>query len=222
MSLKIVQSQTLQDQVYTYLRNKIVNGDIPPGQRIIEQKVAKETGISRSPVREAIRRLESENLVTVSPRGGVKVFRPTFTDFQHLYECRISLEPSAAYYAALRIDVSEKHILAELVDNMTIAVEKKDIEKLKSLSSKFHFTILKASGNPYLVKVMEHLNSLLTFYRNAVLDIPQRLNDGDIEHKAIWEAIEKRDSKEAKALMELHIKKDYQFYLSEYDKTQGE
>jgi DNA-binding GntR family transcriptional regulator len=220
MNLNLVQTQTLQDHVYTYLYNKIVSGDIPPGQRIVEQKVAKETGISRSPVREAIRRLESENLVIVSPRGGVKVYRPTYTDFQHLYECRISLEPSAAYYAALRIDGTDLNILEELMNKMNVAVDQKNIESLRSLSSKFHLTILKASGNPYLVKVMKQLNSLLTFYRNAVLNIPQRLHEGAIEHEAILLAIKNNNSKEAEELMKLHIKKDYQFYLSEYDKTQ--
>ena len=109
---KIVQSQTLQNQVYEYLHNKIVNGDIPPGQRIVEGNIAEETGISRSPIREAIRRLGSDGLVSVSPRGGVRVYRATFSDFKYLYECRLSLEPTAAYFAALRINETSKNSIS--------------------------------------------------------------------------------------------------------------
>lgn len=97
MKLKTVQSQTLQNQVYEYLHEQIVSGNIPYGQRIVEGKVSQETGVSRSPIREAIRRLNSEGLVSVSPRGGVRVYRATFSDFKYLYECRLSMEPTAAF-----------------------------------------------------------------------------------------------------------------------------
>ena len=213
---KIVQSQTLQNQVYEYLHNKIVNGDIPPGQRIVEGTIAEETGISRSPIREAIRRLGSDGLVSVSPRGGVRVYRATFSDFKYLYECRLSLEPTAAYFAALRINETQKTQLADLMYEMNLAVQKKEIDTLKVLSSKFHNMILEISGNPYLIKMMKQLIALLTFYRNDVLNIPRRVEEGANEHQTIWQAIQTQDGKAAEESMKTHIQRDYQFYTSMY------
>jgi DNA-binding GntR family transcriptional regulator len=213
---KTVQSQTLQHQVYEYLHDQIVSGNIPPGQRIVEEKIALETGISRSPIREAIRRLNSDGLVSVSPRGGVRVYRATFSDFKYLFECRLSLEPTAAYYAALRMDEKQRTRLLDLMNEMNQIVLKKEIDKLKVLSSQFHYLIVEASGNPYLVKMMKQLYSLITFYRNAVLNIPLRIEEGADEHQAIWQAIQTHDGREAEKLMKLHIQRDYQFYLSMY------
>ncbi|MGM7723179.1 GntR family transcriptional regulator [Metabacillus sp. Hm71] len=214
MNSKIDQSKTLQDQVYEYLHEKIVSGNINPGQRIVEKQISQETGVSRSPIREAIRRLNSDGLVSVSPRGGVRVYRPTFSDFNYLYECRLSLEPTAAYYAALRLDEKRRVHMSNVVDEMNLMVRKKDIEKLKTLSTQFHFLIVKGSGNPYLLKMMNQLYSLISFYRNAVLNIPMRLEEGAEEHQAIWQAIQSRDGKAAEELMKTHIQRDFQFYHS--------
>lgn len=216
MKSKMVQSQTLQNQVYEYLHDKIVSGNIPPGQRIVEEKISQETGVSRSPIREAIRRLNSDGLVTVSPRGGVRVYRPTFSDFKYLYECRLSLEPTAAYYAALRMDERQRSHLANVVEEMNLMVEKKDLENLKNLSTQFHFLIVEGSGNPYLMKMLNQFYSLITFYRNAVLNIPMRLEEGAEEHQAVWQAIQTKDGKAAEELMKTHIQRDYQFYISMY------
>ncbi|WP_299092428.1 GntR family transcriptional regulator [uncultured Metabacillus sp.] len=214
MISKIDRSKTLQDQVYEYLHEKIVSGNINPGQRIVEKQISQETGVSRSPIREAIRRLNSDGLVSVSPRGGVRVYRPTFSDFNYLYECRLSLEPTAAYYAALRLDEKRRVHMSNVVDEMNLMVRKKDIEKLKILSTQFHFLIVKGSGNPYLLKMMNQLYSLISFYRNAVLNIPMRLEEGAEEHQAIWQAIQSRDGKAAEELMKTHIQRDFQFYHS--------
>jgi DNA-binding GntR family transcriptional regulator len=219
---KINQSKTLQNHVYEYLHDMIVNGFIPPGQRIIEEKVAQETGVSRSPIREAIRRLNSDGLVSVSPRGGVRVYRPTFSDFKYLYECRLGLEPTAAYYAAIRMNEKQRNHLKNVVEEMNLVVEKKDLEKLKYFSTQFHFFIVEASENPYLMKMMKQLYSLMSFYRNAVLDIPMRLEDGAKEHQAVWEAIQTRNGKAAEELMRAHIQRDFQFYISMYSDSQIE
>lgn len=220
MKSKINQSKTLQNHVYEYLHEKIVNGFIPPGHRIVEEKISQETGVSRSPIREAIRRLNSDGLVSVSPRGGVRVYRPTFSDFNYLYECRLSLEPAAAYYAAIRMNEEQRIHLKNVMEEMNLAVEKKDLEKLKYFSTQFHFFIVEASENPYLMKMMNQLNSLMSFYRNAVLNIPMRLEDGAKEHQAVWEAIRTRNGKAAEELMKAHIQRDFQFYNSEYSNRQ--
>lgn len=216
MFIEIDSSQTLQNQVYGYLHGKIMNGELAPGERIVEQRISQETGISRSPIREAIRRLGSEGLVAVSPRGGVRVYRATSSDYKHLYECRLSLEPTAAHLAALRINNTQQVQLADLIEAMNLAAEKREIEQLKRLSSSFHRMILDLSGNPYLAKMMHQLNSLITLYRNAVLNIPNRLEDGAREHNSIGLAICNKEAERAEELMREHINKDYQFFLSKH------
>lgn len=222
MKSKEVQSETLQTQVYEYLREKIINGYIPPGQRLLEQKIAKETGISRSPIREAIRRLASSGLVDVNPHGGVRVYRATFDDFKHLYECRVSLEPTAARLAAIRMNEIQRAQLNTLMYEMNGAVEKNDIENLKILGSRFHNMILEGSGNPRLIQMMKQLYDLTHFYRKAVLNIPRRVQEGGYEHQAIWEAIRKRDGELAEQSMRKHIESDFQYYISEYRNNSGE
>lgn len=222
LKLKMAQSQTLQNQVYEYLHERIVSGNILPGQRIVEEKISQETGVSRSPIREAIRRLNSDGLVSVSPRGGVKVYRPTFSDFKYLFECRLSLEPTAAYYAALRMGEKQRDHLSNVVAEMNLVVGKKDLEKLKSLSTQFHLLIVEGSGNPYLMKMMNQFYSLITFYRNAVLNIPLRLEEGAEEHQAVWQAIQTQDGKAAEELMKAHIQRDYQFYISMYSSVESD
>jgi DNA-binding GntR family transcriptional regulator len=152
----------------------------------------------------------------------VSVKRVTFGDFKHLYECRLSLEPTAAYFAALRISEMQRIQMSKLMYQMQRAIEKKEIDELKTLGSQFHEMILEASENPYLIKMMKHLYALMTFYRNAILNIPQRIETGADEHDAIWEAIRKGDAESAETLMREHIQNDYHFYLSVYQNTSGE
>lgn len=216
LSLIIDQSKTLQNQVYEYLHNKIVSGEILPGERMVEERISKETGISRSPIREAIRRLGSDGLVSVSPRGGVKVYRPSFSDFKFLYECRLSLESSAAHYAAIRINQGQKKQLSNLMNEMQQAINHQEMDHLRSLSTNFHNLIVEISGNPYLDKMMNQLIAHLTFYRNAVFKIQTRIDEGADEHQTIGEAIIAQDAKTAEEMMRTHIERDYQFYISTY------
>ncbi|WLD94537.1 GntR family transcriptional regulator [Alkalihalobacillus sp. AL-G] len=219
ITTKQIKYQTLQAQAYDYIYNKIVSGEIPPGQKVVEQKIVTETGISRSPIREAIRQLTSEGLVTVHPHGGVRVYRATSSDYKYLFECRLSLEPTAAYYAAIRINTSQRFELDQLMKEMNQAAKMKDIHSLKLLSNRFHNMILETSGNPYLVKMMKQLYSLITFYRNVILNMPQRIEMGVVEHQEIWKAIRDRDGKTAEKLMKEHLKSDYNHYISEYQSS---
>lgn len=210
-----VQSQTLQIQIYEYLHDKIISGEIPPGRRVVEQKIVEETGISRSPVREAIRRLANEGLVTVHPRGGVRVYRATNSDFKYLFECRIGLEPTAAYLASKRMNHLQQTEMEQLMDNMRLAVKEKDLISLRELSKGFHDRVIEFSGNPYLIKMMKQLYSLITFYRNIILNNTERLEKGLDEHEQIWEAMLNKDGKAAEELMRTHLELDYKCYTSE-------
>lgn len=209
-------SKTLQIQVYEYLHDKIVNGRLEPGVRVVEQQISEETGISRSPIREAIKQLKSDGLVISHPRGGVRIFRPTSDDFKYLYECRLSLEPLAASLAAQRSTDTQFTELNELLKKMKNIIETQDLKRMKKSSRTFHDLILESSGNPFLIKMMNQLHSLILFYQNIILMKSNRMEEGFYEHEAICMDILNRDAEAAEKHMRDHIQKDYNYYLEQY------
>ena len=82
---------TLKTQVYNYLREQILSGEIAPGERLVEEKISSDLEVSRSPVRESIRMLENDGLLIVNKSGGVTVVEPSLIDFQHMFECRVEM-----------------------------------------------------------------------------------------------------------------------------------
>jgi len=213
LEFKLDPSKTLQVQAYEYLHHKIINGKIEPGRRLVEQQIVEETGISRSPIREAIKQLKSEGLVTSHARGGVRVFRPTSDDFKYLYECRLSLEPLAASLAAKRANHVQLEEFTLILQEMRSVLDTNNMTKMKDLSRSFHQLILQASRNPYLNNMMNQLHSLTLFYRNIVLKQSSRLEEGFHEHERICLDILNRDEVAAEKHMKEHIQRDYHYYL---------
>ncbi|MBS4192981.1 GntR family transcriptional regulator [Bacillus sp. FJAT-49705] len=214
MTKKIIRRDTLLDQVYEYLRDQIVSGGIEPGQRLIEEKIAEELGVSRSPVREAIRRLEKDGLVVEQVQGGVTVYNPTMKDYQFLFECRIELEPLAAMYAAERR--TEKHIeeMEYILNISTVEVKENNMKKIHELNQRFHQIIVESSENPFLIKMITELRGVISFYRSSILEInPMRKETALRDHYNIFLAIKEQNKEKAKQNMRKHLEADYQLYL---------
>jgi DNA-binding GntR family transcriptional regulator len=210
----IKRSETLQEQVYEYLREQILFGGLAPGQRLIEERLCEETGVSRSPIREAIRRLEKDGLVVVQAQGGVTVYQPTLDDFTSLFECRLHLEPAAARFAAERRTEEELADLQELLARMADIARESDARRTHELHFAFHQRVAEASKNPYMAKIMNDLKVLISFYRNAILQVhPQRPETVIAEHAAILDAIRRRDGDAAAASMAEHITRDFRLCM---------
>ncbi|MGQ7279190.1 GntR family transcriptional regulator [Brevibacillus thermoruber] len=214
MPRMIKRSETLQEQVYEYLREQILFGGLAPGQRLIEERLCEETGVSRSPIREAIRRLEKDGLVVVQAQGGVTVYQPTLDDFTSLFECRLHLEPAAARFAAERRTEEELADLQELSARMADIARESDARRTHELHFAFHQRVAEASKNPYMAKIMNDLKVLISFYRNAILQVhPQRPETVISEHAAILDAIRRRDGDAAAASMAEHITRDFRLCM---------
>ncbi|MDA5107424.1 GntR family transcriptional regulator [Brevibacillus sp. LEMMJ03] len=214
MPRMIKRSETLQEQVYEYLREQILFGGLAPGQRLIEERLCEETGVSRSPIREAIRRLEKDGLVVVQAQGGVTVYQPTLDDFTSLFECRLHLEPAAARFAAERRTEEELADLQELLARMADIARESDARRTHELHFAFHQRVAEASKNPYMAKIMNDLKVLISFYRNAILQVhPQRPETVIAEHAAILDAIRRRDGDAAAASMAEHITRDFRLCM---------
>ena len=134
----------LREVVFKTLRNAIIRGELKPGERLMEEKLAKNLEVSRTPVREAIRMLELEGLVVMLPRKGAEVARITVSDLQEALEVRMAIEDLSVRLASLRIDEEGKEKLQKAAVDFDAALEKKDVVKIVEKDERFHDVIFDA------------------------------------------------------------------------------
>lgn len=201
---------TLKTQVYDYLKESIIMGGLKPGERLIEEKISEELQVSRSPIREAIRMLEKDGLLLVNSSGGVTVVEPSIQDFQHLYECRVEMEPLAAFYAAERRTQEQIELIRTYLLQMGKISETNDLKKVHDANVNFHETIISASGNPFLVSMISQLRGVNSFYRKSILEEnPLHMEHALHDHQQIFQAIVHQEPEKARKLMKDHIESDY-------------
>lgn len=189
-------------------------GDLKPGERLIEEKISDELKVSRSPIREAIRMLEKEGLLLVNSSGGVTVIQPSIKDFQYLFECRVEVEPLAAYYAAQRRSQDQLETIRGYLLQMGKITETNTLKKVHDANVNFHEAIVKASLNPFLVSMITQLRGVNSFYRKSFLvENEMYAEDAMRDHQRIFQAIVDQDADEAKRLMRSHIESDFNSFV---------
>lgn len=195
----------LRDVVFNTLRQAIITGEFAPGKRLMEISLANRLGVSRTPVREAIRKLELEGLVIMIPRKGAQVARITEKNLRDVIEIRTVLEEFAAVLACERIDQSGLHDLRQAHEDFIRSVENGDILDIVDKDETFHDTIFRATNNDRLISIINNLREQFYRYRmEYVKDIRQRSNLVE-EHRELLDAISSRDSIKAKELMKTHL-----------------
>ena len=195
----------LRDVVFNTLRQAIITGEFAPGERLMEISLANRLGVSRTPVREAIRKLELEGLVIMIPRKGAQVARITEKNLRDVIEIRTVLEEFAAVLAYERIDQSGLHDLRQAHEGFIRSVENGDILDIVDKDETFHDTIFRATNNDRLISIINNLREQFYRYRmEYVKDIRQRSNLVE-EHRELLDAISSRDSIKAKELMKTHL-----------------
>lgn len=195
----------LRDVVFNTLRQAIITGEFAPGERLMEISLANRLGVSRTPVREAIRKLELEGLVIMIPRKGAQVARITEKNLRDVIEIRTVLEEFAAVLACERIDQSGLHDLRQAHEDFIHSVENGDILDIVDKDETFHDTIFRATNNDRLISIINNLREQFYRYRmEYVKDIRQRSNLVE-EHRELLDAISSRDSIKAKELMKTHL-----------------
>ena len=195
----------LRDVVFNTLRQAIITGEFAPGERLMEISLANRLGVSRTPVREAIRKLELEGLVIMIPRKGAQVARITEKNLRDVIEIRTVLEEFAAVLACERIDQSGLHDLRQAHEDFFRSVENGDILDIVDNDETFHDTIFRATNNDRLISIINNLREQFYRYRmEYVKDIRQRSNLVE-EHRELLDAISSRDSIKAKELMKTHL-----------------
>lgn len=196
---------SLEEQVYETLEDEIISGTIAKGQIITENDLSARLGVSRTPVRGALRRLAEEGLVNISPNRRATVIGISIEDLIDTYKIRTRLEGLSSGLAAERMTDEEKKKLTEFVELSEYYISKKDIEHLKQLDTQFHSMIYRASGNRMLCKILSELHRNIARYRKLSLNTPGRLEESVAEHREILEAILKGDKELADKLTSRHI-----------------
>lgn len=209
------QGQTAYDR----LLDEIRHGTIPPGARLREVELAERLGISRTPVREAIRRLEADGLVEHLPRQGATLRRLSYAEVMELYEMRAVLEGTAARLAARAASELELRELAEINAEMTASNTPAEIVRL---NRQFHATLINAAKNRYLQRAIGAMGRTLLILGQSTLFDPARIASAAQEHDLLLQALRSRDGAGAEAAMRAHIEAAHRIRLRQLRDSGGE
>ncbi|MDR2005705.1 MAG: GntR family transcriptional regulator [Acidaminococcales bacterium] len=188
----------LREIVCEALRTAIIGGVLKPGERLMEMQLADELGVSRTPIREAIRKLEQEGFIEMLPRRGAYVANISIKDVIDVYEIRIALDVLAAGLAAERITGEELSLLRQRLGIIKEVVEHDDMEKIGEYDWAFHEVLYKASKNDRLVGIINNLRDQLTRLRVTSMNYQDRIQDTMLEHELLVESIARREPELAK------------------------
>lgn len=202
--LKQFKSTSLADQVFDRLENDIIQGVYPKGEILTELKLVDQLGVSRTPIREALRRLEQERLIEDTGKGS-KVLGITEDDLLDIMTIRERVEGVAAYYAALNITEQDKQELTHMVDLQEFYFEKGDAERLRQVDDQFHDAICYLSKRNVIMDTLIPLHRKTRRYRRLAFDDRARTARTKQEHYEIYQAIISGNAELAKELTTRHI-----------------
>ena len=208
----------LREIVYEELKRQIMVGEIAPGTRMMEVELAEEMGVSRTPVREAIRKLEKEGLVTIEPRRGAYASDISAKDMVDILEVRQDLEGMAAGIAAQKITDEGRIELENIARKYKESVDKEDIEEIIKNDEAFHKYIVGLSGNKTLIKMVSQVQELALRFRYIYYEDFSRFKNQPSEHQAIVDAIAGGDVAGARKYAEEHLAGLKDFVRREGDK----
>ncbi len=195
---------SLADQVFDRLENDIIMGVYPQGEILTELKLVEQLGVSRTPIREALRRLDQERLIEDTGKGSL-VLGITEQDLVDIMDIRRYVEPMASYYAAQNITGEHLEELKHVVELQEFYCAKSDLEHLNQMDAKFHHIICIASGRNVIRDTLVPLHRRTTRFRRAALAKEERVMNMVKEHRQIYDAIEAHDPEKAAQLTKLHI-----------------
>lgn len=181
--------RTMQEIVTDTLRDAILNGKYPPGQRLVADELAKELGVSRMPVREALHRLQVVGLVTMVPHKGAVVSEVSEEEIIEIYHIRGVLDGLATRLAAPNLTPENHARLNEILDQMEAAVKAKDNDRLLVLNREFHEVIWQAARAPRLHTLLRNLYDASQRFRNISLLLPGRIDQITQDHRLIAQAL---------------------------------
>ena len=195
----------LRDVVFNTLREAILRGDLKPGERLMEIQLASQLGVSRTPIREAIRMLEQEGLAVTMPRKGAEVAKMTLKGMEDVLEIRAALDELACQLACERMTEEQ---FSRLEDKKVIfekSLQTGNVKVIAEADVNFHDVIYEATGNPKLVNMLNNLREQIYRYRIEYLKNADNYPILIKEHEAIYQSLCERNKEDAKAAIAIHV-----------------
>ena len=203
---------SLADQVFDHLENDILSGKYQRGEILTESKLSAELGVSRTPIREALRRLEQEHIIEESGKGSV-VIGITEKDLEDIFMIRKSLECQVAALAAKNRTEEQLKQLREALEFQEFYLNKKDPDQIKLMDSRFHETLYKLSGSTAFYDTLVPLHKKIQKYRRASVTNSSRAEASVAEHRKIYEAIESKNTALAAKYALEHVENAYKHIM---------
>ena len=184
---------SLAEQVFDRLENDILTGKYHRGETLTELKLVTDLGVSRTPVREALHRLEQEHVIEITPKG-ILILGVTEQDLKDIFAIRLRIEGMASAFAAKNMTPEQLEELKETLELQEFYVGKHDPERIKTMDSKFHQLIYRYCGSAVLNDTLLPLHKKVQKYRRASVEDSSRAQLSAMEHRAIFEAIQSKDA----------------------------
>jgi DNA-binding GntR family transcriptional regulator len=215
---------SLQERTYQALRSALLDGKFAIGERIFEAEVAQMLGVSRVPVREAVRRLQQDGLLEVRPRSGIYVASVSQDEADDIYRIRAALEGAAAGLAAERISDSELEALGRVLKRQEAASRKASHNsgsqsRVVARADEFHRAVHGYARSPRLYELLELIYAQVMHFRSITLSVPGRAEAATHGHEELYDALKRHDSAEAERLMRGHIDSARRLLLSRLDEV---
>jgi DNA-binding GntR family transcriptional regulator len=195
-----------RERIYIKIRDDITYGRLFPGERLVESKLVEELEVSRGPIREALRQLESEGLIKFESNKGVSVRKLSVSEIEQIYNLRSVIESYAARLCAQKASKEDIAYLKKSHESLKIAAQKSDYHSWIHNNNLFHEFISENCGNIYLHQILSSLKRMVYQYFFSVVSIPGHFNSYIEQHESILRSMARNDGKMAAKYMELHIK----------------
>jgi DNA-binding GntR family transcriptional regulator len=213
--------KSLGEHVFESLKQAIIRGKISPDEWLVESHIAETLGISRTPVREAIHKLEREGLIERQPRGGFTALGLNRDDIEETFGLRGLLEGYAARLAAVKHKAQELKPLETKIEDFQKALDLKKMDLLPAINTEFHDLLYGLSKSPKLINMINGLRDQIYRYREMILKERKFASTSNLDHKRMLQCIRKRDAEGAERLVKDHILRGREMVLKAYDKQRS-
>jgi DNA-binding GntR family transcriptional regulator len=210
--------KSLGEHVFESLKHSIVTGKISSGEWLVESHIAETLGISRTPVREAIHKLEREGLIERQPRGGFTVLGLTRNDIEETFGIRCVLEGYAARLAAVKHNEEELEALEKKIEEFQNALDRKKMNLLPAINTEFHDLLYSLGKSPKLISIINGLRDQIYRFRKMNLKEEKFAATSNQDHIQMLQSIRKRNAEGAERLAREHILRGREIVLKEFDR----
>ncbi|MEE9610021.1 MAG: GntR family transcriptional regulator [Desulfatiglandales bacterium] len=218
----VPERKSLGQHVFENLKQAIIRGEVSPGKRLVESRIADALGISRTPVREAIHKLEREGLLEKLPRGGFSVMGFSREDIEETFGIRSVLESYAARLAAIKHRKEELNPLEEKINEYQTCLDLGHLEELPKINTEFHDLLYALSRSPKLIKMINDLKDQIYRFRQILLNVEGMARISNEDHLQMLKAIKEKDAARVERLVREHILRGQGIVLKELKRRTGE